>query len=785
MGLFLVFSIIVASSSLAGEVSSDKLEQRIALSLKKYVRGGCKDIIIRSFGGQNPDEELQIKAEVQEALELLQEPNGFINVVDYEKSERVLNYTVVKRFHRIEFLGWLGDPNLGYEFIPFKDVEGLSWEVCFIEALRRRSLKHRSYKGEFVRSRLAPKGKVEVLIVGKEYNPYWINPDEFPKNLPDSEIDFKELHSTLKGNFDDMLDLIDVDEIKYKQEYIDLVYIIDRFLNDKSFKNYLKKMTLDQFSSLKTGINYQIKYLHEIIIDKYSKYDNGEEKIVKKNNAYDQSLKICKLNKLLWQMHESGKYRAGYEKKLKELENYAVKANFFEWMDTVAWVYKDNGNQKKAAEIYGQLISEDVTPEISFYSFYGNPPGGETLNNKLRGVLDNLLDFASLYEVKYKPQYVMLVHRIDDIKNGVGEDPWDQLGSISRSFGYFTKTIVEKYNPSVVKNVGGEIAKREEVYNQTSKACRLNKLLWEMHESEEYQIGYEKKLQDLEDFSTKAKYLMFLGTVAWVYKDNGNRKRAIEIYTELILPEAKKKWGLSTQNKYKNFYKEISKTEKEEMADLNKLLWEMHKAWKYQDKYNNKLNRLETYAIKNVDIGWLDTVAWVHKDTGNQERATEIYENIILPEVKNELKYDSAIISKYENLYKSITKIRKEEPDFLNKLLSEMHKSGKYQAGYEIMLEELESYATKIFDIDYLDTVAWVYKDNGNRKKAIKIYETFLLPALKNITSSYTKDKYKTKFREIGEKKATNKADSASNSGGCFISNVFTSHLKINAPVSR
>lgn len=48
----------------------------------------------------------------------------------------------------------------------------------------------------------------------------------------------------------------------------------------------------------------------------------------------------------------------------------------------------------------------------------------------------------------------------------------------------------------------------------------------------------------------------------------------------------------------------------------------------------------------------------------------------------------------------------------------------KYEEGYAFYLKYLEQSE----DVDYLDTVAQVYNDNGNKKKAIEIYEKRILP---------------------------------------------------------
>jgi hypothetical protein len=59
-----------------------------------------------------------------------------------------------------------------------------------------------------------------------------------------------------------------------------------------------------------------------------------------------------------------------------------------------------------------------------------------------------------------------------------------------------------------------------------------------------------------------------------------------------------------------------------------------------------------------------------------------------------------------------------------------MHETKKYTKNYKFYLKWLEHSIEKsgYDDINYLDTIAWVYKDHKNKKKAIEIYETRILP---------------------------------------------------------
>ena len=82
----------------------------------------------------------------------------------------------------------------------------------------------------------------------------------------------------------------------------------------------------------------------------------------------------------------------------------------------------------------------------------------------------------------------------------------------------------------------------------------------------------------------------------------------------------------------------------------------------------------------------------------------------------------------------------------INTYLWNMHKSAKYTKDYKFYLNYLE----KSDDINDLDTVAWVYKDNGNKKKAIKIYKIRIMPWVK-IEKEEVQAKYEIYFKKISD----------------------------------
>ena len=72
--------------------------------------------------------------------------------------------------------------------------------------------------------------------------------------------------------------------------------------------------------------------------------------------------RLKKVNQYLWHMHEAGKYTKGYQFYLKYLEDNTE--NIVQ-LDTVAQVYLDTGNKKKALEIYEKRILPWIVIENS------------------------------------------------------------------------------------------------------------------------------------------------------------------------------------------------------------------------------------------------------------------------------------------------------------------------------------------------------------------------------------------------------------------------------------
>ncbi len=96
----------------------------------------------------------------------------------------------------------------------------------------------------------------------------------------------------------------------------------------------------------------------------------------------------------------------------------------------------------------------------------------------------------------------------------------------------------------------------------------------------------------------------------------------------------------------------------------------------------------------------------------------------------------------------SHNKCNGERIEKVNDYLWSMHQRGKYAEDYSFFLEYLEQSE----EIRHLDTVAQVYNDNGDNKKAIKIYEKRILPWL-SIENEKTAREYKEYYEKLKNQK--------------------------------
>lgn len=80
----------------------------------------------------------------------------------------------------------------------------------------------------------------------------------------------------------------------------------------------------------------------------------------------------------------------------------------------------------------------------------------------------------------------------------------------------------------------------------------------------------------------------------------------------------------------------------------------------------------------------------------------------------------------------------------INSYLWNMHTNNNYTSDYKFYLKFL----LESDEINYLDTAAKVLKDNGQKKEAIKLYETRILPWVK-LENQTTQNNFNNYFEEI------------------------------------
>ena len=101
----------------------------------------------------------------------------------------------------------------------------------------------------------------------------------------------------------------------------------------------------------------------------------------------------------------------------------------------------------------------------------------------------------------------------------------------------------------------------------------------------------------------------------------------------------------------------------------------------------------------------------------------------------------------------------------VNSFLWHQHKTNSYDesTAFYVKWQEMQIEASGYDDINLWDTLAWVYKDNGDKKRAIEIYKTRIMPWVKiyfkndkNVKRSktnhqYFREKWQASFKKIQE----------------------------------
>jgi len=89
-------------------------------------------------------------------------------------------------------------------------------------------------------------------------------------------------------------------------------------------------------------------------------------------------------------------------------------------------------------------------------------------------------------------------------------------------------------------------------YISPDRASKINTYLWNMHKAKKYDTQYIYYLKEFE----KSTDVDHQDTLAWVYYDNNNTQKAIEIYEKNVLPWLrfkKRSKKISRENTYRKF----------------------------------------------------------------------------------------------------------------------------------------------------------------------------------------------------------------------------------------
>lgn len=122
--------------------------------------------------------------------------------------------------------------------------------------------------------------------------------------------------------------------------------------------------------------------------------------------------------------------------------------------------------------------------------------------------------------------------------------------------GLFLVLITTNANAGFLSSMAGSAIGNAVTDNNTSyseeRMKKVNEYLRNMHFDNKYEKGYEFYLEYLEH----SENLFHLATVAYVYNDHGNKKKAIEVYEKRILPWVALE-GEGMKTRFRGYYDEI------------------------------------------------------------------------------------------------------------------------------------------------------------------------------------------------------------------------------------
>lgn len=209
------------------------------------------------------------------------------------------------------------------------------------------------------------------------------------------------------------------------------------------------------------------------------------------------------------------------------------------------------------------LNSIPVIGEDDISGFYMNSKDDQFEKLKAFSIMKDFVDGYSLFENKGHAHSDSIEH-IAYGKWGYNSEALNAKHINNFTSFFSIKGLESSKNGSATSNNGDDIT-RLGMYVNTKKSnypfftkTGLNMFLWNMHEKNQYLSNYSFFLKKLEK-NIKRKDIPYWDTLAWVYKDNNNKAKALKIYKTIILPEVKNMKDKDKLSKYLKYYKEIKK----------------------------------------------------------------------------------------------------------------------------------------------------------------------------------------------------------------------------------
>lgn len=144
-----------------------------------------------------------------------------------------------------------------------------------------------------------------------------------------------------------------------------------------------------------------------------------------------------------------------------------------------------------------------------------------------------------------------------------------------------------------------------------------------------HDIAYAGHVKLMKDIFPKIKNINIVNRRGYTALDIAHERENDDL--ELFLLENNAKYN---HYKLEPMLADNERYEGQSKANLERMLWIMHRNKNYSEDYKYILKAFEDENLKN--LSYLDTLARVYKDNGDKEKAIEIYKNKILPKSNDE-----------------------------------------------------------------------------------------------------------------------------------------------------